>query len=177
MDIKPKHPQQSLIDNITSAIPDSSIYQTKPHTETTTTSSNTHTTTAKPDQGFYTPKPKTDDKQTFDRSRSRTRQVDTSCDHSSQSPRPKKLQLFSGDTSGISWLSFIIKFARISQRQGWSEKKKLDRLYGCLTDKALEYAARSDNRDNFAALKGELALRFDLKEEPVAARQQLHLAK
>ena len=47
----------------------------------------------------------------------------------------------------------------------------------CLTDKALEYAARSDNRDNFAALKGELALRFDLKEEPVAARQQLHLAK
>ena len=48
MDIKPKHPQQSLIDNITSATPDSSIYQTKPHTETTTTSSNTHTTTQSP---------------------------------------------------------------------------------------------------------------------------------
>ena len=30
---------------------------------------------------------------------------------------------------------------------------------------------------NFAMLKGKLALRFDLKEEPVAARQQLHLAK
>ena len=70
-----------------------------------------------------------------------------------------------------------MKFDRISQRRGWSEDKKLDRLYDCLTDKALEYAARSDNRDNFAALKGELALRFDLKEEPVAARQQLHLAK
>ena len=70
-----------------------------------------------------------------------------------------------------------MKFDRISQRRGWSEDKKLDRLYDCLTDKALEYAARSDNRDNFAALKGELALHFDLKEEPVAARQQLHLAK
>ena len=177
LDLKPKHPQQSLIDSIASAIPISSIYQTKPHTENTTTSSTTHTTTAKPTQQFYTAKPKTDDQQTVDRGRPRTRQTDAPRDHSSQSPRPQKLQLFSGDPSGISWLSFIMKFDRISQRRGWSEDKKLDRLYDCLTDKALEYAARSDNRDNFAALKGELALRFDLKEEPVAARQQLHLAK
>ena len=42
--------------------------------------------------------------------------------------------------------------------------------------KALEYAARSDNLDNCAALKGEFALRFDLKEA-VAARQRLNLAK
>ena len=177
LDLKPKHPQQSLIDNIASAIPISSIYQTKPHTETTVTTSTTYTTTAKPTQQFYTAEPKTDDQQTVDRGRPRTRQTDAPRDHSSQSPRPQKLQLFSGDPSGISWLSFIMKFDRISQRRGWSEDKKLDRLYDCLTDKALKYAARSDNRDNFAALKSELALRFDLKEEPVAARQQLHLAK
>ena len=161
LDIKPKHPQQSVIDNIASAIPISSIYQTKPHTETTTTSSNTHTTTAKPDQQFYTPRQKTDDKQTVDRSQPWTRQTDASRDHSSQSPRPQNLQLFSGDPSGISWLSFIMKFDRISQRRWWSEDKNLDRLYDCLTDKDLEYAARSDNCDNFAALKSELAFWFD----------------
>ena len=61
--------------------------------------------------------------------------------------------------------------------EGVLRRKKLDRLYDCLTDKALEYAARSDNCNNFAPLKGEFALRFDLKDEAVAARQQLHLAK
>ena len=38
--------------------------------------------------------------------------------------------------------------------------KKLDRLYDCLTDKALEYAARSDNKDNYDRLTQELALRI-----------------
>ena len=70
-----------------------------------------------------------------------------------------------------------MKFDRIAERKGWSDYKKLDRLYDCLTDKALEYAARSDNKDNYDRLTQELALRFDLKDEPIAARQRLYLAK
>ena len=70
-----------------------------------------------------------------------------------------------------------MKFDRIAERKGWSDYKKLDRLYDCLTDKALEYAARSDNKDNYDRLTQELALRFVLKDEPIAARQRLYLAK
>ena len=43
----------------------------------------------------------------------------------------------------------------------------MDRLYYCLTDKALKYASKSENKDNFDSLKQELALRFDLKDEPM----------
>lgn len=70
-----------------------------------------------------------------------------------------------------------MKFDRIAQRRGWSDEKKLDRLYYSLTDKALEYASKSENKDNFNNLKQELALRFDLKDEPIAARHRLHIAK
>ena len=70
-----------------------------------------------------------------------------------------------------------MKFDRIAKRKGWSDDKKLDRLYDCLTDKALDYAARSDNKDNYDRLTQELALRFDLKDEPIAARKHLYLAK
>ena len=56
-------------------------------------------------------------------------------------------------------------------------RKKLDRLYDCLTDKALEYATRSENKESFKELKQELALRLDYIEEPIAARQWLHLAE
>ena len=48
-----------------------------------------------------------------------------------------------------------MKFDRIAQRRGWSKK----------------------NKDNFNSLKQELALRFDLRDEPIAARHRLHLAK
>ena len=70
-----------------------------------------------------------------------------------------------------------MKFDRIARRKGWLDDKKLTRLYDCLTDKELEYAARSDNKDNYDRLTQELALRFDLKDEPIAARQRLYLAK
>ena len=50
-------------------------------------------------------------------------------------------------------------------------------MIDCLTDKALEYASRSENKENFANLKNELKVRFDYKEVPIAAKQRLHLAK
>ena len=70
-----------------------------------------------------------------------------------------------------------MNFDRIAQRRGWLEEKKLDRLYDCLSDKALEYATRSENKKSFKELKQELALRFDYKEELIAVRQRLYLAK
>ena len=110
--------------------------------------------------------------------RYRSRRSTSDSSSRSNSPPPPRLQLYSGDpSSGLSWSSFIMKFDRIARRKGWSDDKKLDRLYDCLTDKALEYASRSDNRDNYDGLRQELALRFDLKEEPIAARQRLHSSK
>ena len=120
---------------------------------------------------------------TSDRGRSRRRKsrsrrgISNDSSSRSYSPPPPRLQLFSGDPASLSWSSFFMKFDRIARRKGWSDDKKLDRLYDCLTDKALEYAARSDNKDNYDRLTQELALRFDLKDEPIAARQRLYLAK
>ena len=88
-------------------------------------------------------------------------------------PAPQKLQFFSGDPTKLSWRGFITKFDRVALLRGWSDNKKLDRLFDCLTDKELEYANRAEGRD-YSLLKNELALQFD---EPVATRQRLHIIK
>ena len=217
-DVKPKHPQQALIDNITAKIPKSAIFSTVtnpsaaplPQVPLTiaqlSATTNTNTTFATIDQSIpvhqngqpsvqttateqptasITPtgQTETQGQTSSDRGRSRRRKSrsrrGTSNDSSSRSysPPPPRLQLFSGDPASLSWSSFFMKFDRIARRKGWSDDKKLDRLYDCLTDKALEYAARSDNKDNYDRLTQELALRFDLKDEPIAARQRLYLAK
>ena len=117
---------------------------------------------------------------TDQRGRSRSRQSDRQSSYGSRSrsrsPAPQKLQFFSGDPTKLSWRGFITKFDRVALRRGWSDNKKLDRLFDCLTDKALEYANRAEGRD-YSSLKNELALRFDLRDEPVAARQRLHVIK
>ena len=91
-------------------------------------------------------------------------------------PAPQKLQFFSGDPTKLSWRGFITKFHRVALLRGWSDNEKLDRLFDCLTDKELEYANRAEGRD-YSLLKNELALQFDLRDEPVATRQRLHLIK
>ena len=53
----------------------------------------------------------------------------------------------------------------------------MNRLFNYLSDKALEYATKSEVQDNYKSLKKELTLRFDLRDEPVAARQILQLVK
>ena len=220
-DVKPKHPQQVLIDNIASAIPKSAIFSTvtqplaAPLTHPTPMvaqpliANNTLTlptfatidqkhnlmpnmqptvqttvTEQQPTVQIQTGQTESTPLQTnTERGRSKHRKSrskrSTSNDSSSRSysPPPPRLQLFSGDPASLSWSSFIMKFDRIAKRKGWSDDKKLDRLYDCLTDKALEYASRSDNKDNYDRLTQELALRFDLKDEPIAARQRLYLAK
>ena len=95
----------------------------------------------------------------------------------SLSPLPPKLQIFSGDTTKGRWSSFIMPFERIAIRHGWSEAKKLDRLLSCLTEKALEFAFKCKMNNSFLELKNQLKLRFDLSDEPVAARQKLNTLK
>ena len=71
----------------------------------------------------------------------------------SLSPLPPKMQFFSGDPTKGSWSSFIIKFERTADRHKWSDGKKLDRLFGCLNDKALEYAVKCKNNQDYDNLK------------------------
>ena len=46
-----------------------------------------------------------------------------------------------------------------------------------MSEKALEYAERAEEKDNYDKLKTELGLRFNIKDAPVAARQKLHVIK
>ena len=74
----------------------------------------------------------------------------------------------------------LVKFQhkiRENCRKTWSENKNLDRLFRCLTEKALEYAVKCKNNTSYENLNGELKLRFDSSDEPVPAPQKLHLAK
>ena len=72
-----------------------------------------------------------------------------------------------------------MQFESIAIRHRWSEAKKLDRLLSCLTDKALEFAfkCKMNTCTSFSELKSQLKLRFDLSDEPEAARQKLNNLK
>ena len=127
--------------------------------------------------------PSPGNEQSRSRGRSRTKRGKTGRNEMSPSsdrslsPFPPKLQSFTGDPTRGSWSSFSIKFERIAERHKWSENKKLDRLFSYLMEKALEYAVKCKNNKSYENLNGELKLRFDSSDEPVAARQKLHLAK
>ena len=70
----------------------------------------------------------------------------------------------------------MARFVHTAERRGWSERKKMDKLFDCLSEKALEYANRS-KAETYEALRRELDLRFDLKDAPMAARQRLHVVR
>lgn len=95
----------------------------------------------------------------------------------SRSPLPPKVHYFSGDPEKESWRSFIFKLERLADRRGWDNQKKLDWLFDCLSDTALEYANRCEGKGDYDSLKAELQQRFDLRDTPVAARQKLHSVK
>ena len=97
--------------------------------------------------------------------------------HRSRSPAVPKMPTFSGHVSSISWHNFREKFERTANHYQWSDDKKLDRLFDCLSETALEYANRSEDRDNYRHLVGDLGVRFDLRDTAVAARQKLHVLK
>ena len=49
----------------------------------------------------------------------------------------------------------------------------LDRLYGCLSETAIEFANRCEDKEDYVQLRTELARRFDLCDTLVATRQSL----
>lgn len=110
------------------------------------------------------------------RSKKRKNEHDSDSDRS-LSPLPPKLPVFSGEPKTTSWQSFIAKFDRIAKRKKWSDGKKLYRLFDCLTEKALEYAERAEEKDDYNKLKKELGLRFNIKDAPVADRSNLACVK
>ena len=186
--------EQALIEKLMSPIPTDGIYVSKDGVKPTT--SRSAVATAKiikpqappPDGQYIKPLEEPPKDKTKDRGRSKVKGLHSerrSSDSESSdgesdrsvSPLPPKMEVFSGDPKGLTWSSFISKFDRIAKRRNWTKRKRLDRLFDCLSEKALEYANRSEGRNSYRKLKKELGLRFDLKEAPVAARQKLHLMK
>ena len=70
--------------------------------------------------------------------------------------------------------AYLAKFERLAERCEWSEAKKLYRLFDCLSGTALEFANKCAGRDSYDTLIKELGQRFDLKDTPLAARNNLY---
>ena len=166
LNLKEPLKQSEIIDRIQRVCPPDSIYQ-----RTSGDSDKNKQSTPSDDQ------PKRRGRSKNRRGKRTRNDSESSSSDRSLSPLPPKLQEFSGDPNKTSWSGFIIKFERTALRHKWSEEKKLDRLLGCLTDKALEYAVKSKNNYSYTELKAELKLRFDLTDEPVTARNKLHDVK
>ena len=94
----------------------------------------------------------------------------------SRSPQPPKMSVFSGEGKST-WESFIFQFERIAKRRKWKTLKKVDRLFDCLSDTALEYANKLSCKDDYKKLKKEMKHRFSFKEAPTSARRQLQFVK
>jgi len=97
--------------------------------------------------------------------------------HRSKSPQGPRMATFSGEPSGVKFDVFLAKFNRVANRRQWDDAKKLDRFFDCLTDQALEYANRSTDKDQFDRLVQDMTVRFDYRDEPLAARQKLSAVK
>ena len=78
------------------------------------------------------------------------------------------MSVFIGDPNKQSWLSFISKFERIAIRRSWTAQKRLDHLYDCLSETALEYESRCEGRDDYMQPRAELARRFERQDTPMA---------
>ena len=119
-------------------------------------------------------------RQARDSSDDRNRSPSPDPDHRrqrSKSPQGPRMQTFSGAPNTLKFDVFMGKFYRVANRRGWNQEKRLDRLFDCLTDQALEYANRSHACANFEALVADMAVRFDFRDEPLAARQKIAMVK
>ena len=71
----------------------------------------------------------------------------------------------------------MAKFERLAERCERSKAKKLYRLFDCLSGTDLEFANKWAGRDSYDTLIKELGQRFDLKDTPLAARNNLYAMK
>ena len=95
----------------------------------------------------------------------------------SRSPQCPRMQTFSGSPTRVKFDVFLTKFNRTATRRQWDEGKCLDRFINCLSDQALEYANRSRYNADYAQLIADMTVRFDYRDEPMAARQKLSAVK
>ena len=88
-------------------------------------------------------------------------------------PQLPRIQAYNGKGN---WETYLVQFERMAKRSGWDDREKVDRLFDCLADHALEYAQRMGT-DDYHELCAEMSRRFKLKDTPIASRRQLHLIK
>ena len=93
----------------------------------------------------------------------------------SPSPLTPKMEIFYGDPFRDStWSAFLAKFERTATRKEWSATRKLNMLFDCLSGTALEFANTCAGKVRYDTLIKEMSQRFDLKDTPIAAHQNLH---
>jgi hypothetical protein len=97
--------------------------------------------------------------------------------HRSISPQVPRMNAFTGNASGLNFKFFLKRFEQIAQRRGWDNHKKLYKFYDCLSEQALEYALSSSVSGDYEQLVADMAVRFNFREEPMAARQRLAVIK
>jgi hypothetical protein len=90
----------------------------------------------------------------------------------SSSPVRRKMPAFSG-SSKEDWDNIIFQFKRIAKRHQWDKDEKYDRLFDCLTDKALSYAIKVKAKD-YKQLKSHLTQRFRRDAPPTVARREIN---
>ena len=77
------------------------------------------------------------------------------------------------------WNSFIFQFERTATRYSWTEKGKLDRLLGCLRDKAIDFVRTKPSTitSSYLSLSKALEDRFGQRDLPTTARRKLGVLK
>jgi hypothetical protein len=72
-----------------------------------------------------------------------------------------------------SWEAFKFQFERTATKRRWSQRRKIDKLFDCLADVALEYTHKLAIHADYDRLMKELERRFARKDTPAVSRKQL----
>lgn len=85
------------------------------------------------------------------------------------------MNTFRGDGT-ISWDTFITQFERLAERKDWINRKRTDKLLGCLEGSALEYVCKL-NLEKYSHIKKEMSRQFNNKDSLFSARTKLQFIK
>jgi len=92
-------------------------------------------------------------------------------------PPAPKLQTFHGDPK--KWRAFFLHFRNTARQYRWNKNTKLEKLLGCVQDKAICYVDRQPLRvqEDYDDLLDCLVNRYDIKEQPSSYRRELQALK
>ena len=90
-----------------------------------------------------------------------------------RSPSPPKLPQFNGSMSA--WRPFIFQFKEVARVGKWSKRTRLERLMGCLTNKAVTFVEklRKEYRRGYKELLSSLEKRFGTSDPASTIRLQI----